>query len=152
MMKFINAIVVLFLLTGCVYYDYSGSFELSKHSETLKKRKASLSEIRDIEKVVFNVAKKFGFTVVVEQWMRVDIHFFMRKQKSEITLDSLDGSNSNMAIFLIKDPSHLSMTVRDLDHDYETIYMAKLKKELMERLNDVIDTKSVSFERLYTQD
>jgi len=150
MIKYTVIVIALLLLSGCMYYDYTGAYMLSKYSETFSQRNASVSEIKAIERIVFDVATSCGFLVVERGNNASNEGLFMNRLVARTHIGDLDGENSNMTIYLRKIPTSLSITIRDLDNDYETAFMSKIKSELEKRLSDVVKMENVVFNRLYT--
>ena len=148
MFKFICAITVIFLINGCIYTDYTGFYHLSRDSENFANRPATADELNFIEKSVKNIAVEFGFLEADHmEWQYSNTIFFTKRPTIKTKYDHLNGFESIIGIYLLKDPGSISITIKDWKNTSETDFVKTLKARLEKELGKEIDMKKVRFRR-----
>lgn len=143
---------MIFLVSGCVYKNYSGFYHLSRYSENFADRPATAEEFYFIVDTVKNIAEEFGFSVSPpsKTGQYTDALELVNRPIIKTRYDHLDGSKSLVDIYMIKDPKSISILVRDWKNTTETDFVKTLKIRLENELSKKIDMKKVHFKRVFS--
>lgn len=151
MLKNLCVIAAIFLISGCIYTDYVGSYNLSSDSETFANRPATTDELNFIVNTIKRIADEFGF---VERDLRerrylehANVVDLFKKQGIKTQYDYLNGSDSIISIFMFIESGSISINIRDRISTIETDFMKVFKTRLEKELSKEIDMKKVRFRR-----
>jgi hypothetical protein len=153
MLKLLGVITAIFLIniSGCIYTDYVGSYNLSRDSENFANRPATSDELNFIVNTIKKIAYEFGFVErelaerrYLEDTNVVDL---FKKQGINTQYGNLNGSDSIISVFMFIDPESISISIRDRINTTETDFIKAFKARLENELSKEIDMKKVLFRR-----
>jgi len=144
--RFPLIIVILLILNGCAYRDYTGFYYLGKYSQNFVAKPASQDDNKRIESVIRSIAVDFGFKEDTWIGWGKEKIFFSKNTTIKTKYDNLEGAHSAIGLYLNKG-EYPSIGISDNTNVNETEFVKALKKELEKRLESIIDMKGVRFIR-----